>query len=169
METVLATAGSYLTPENIAWALGMALGLEQVLGFSKLIKSNSTTELLWRILKLINSHIKKKGSKAALLILLAFSLSYCASIDNGKINIEGIKADLETASITIDFVKDLLPMLEAESTIDSDRAERYRERLAAASDLLTDAKELIEAGQGKDALIVLFKINKILAEVSQLK
>ena len=169
METVLATAGSYLTPENIAWALGMALGLEQVLGFSKLIKSNSTTELLWRILKLINSQTKKKISKAALLILLTFSLSHCASIENGKISVEGIKSDLETASTTIDFVKNLIPELVSENTIDSDTAETYRERLAAASNLLTDAKELIEAGQGKDALIVLFKINKILAEISQLK
>jgi hypothetical protein len=169
MEAVLTNIGSYLTPENIAWALGMVLGLEQILGFSKLIKSNSTTELIWRILKLINSQAKKKISKAPLLVLLAFSLSHCASIENGKISVEGIKADLETASTAIDFVKDLLPELVSESTIDSDRAERYRERLVLASALLTDAKELIEAGQGKDASIVLFKINKIMAEVSQLK
>lgn len=110
METMIALMETYLTPENIGWALGLALGLEQMLGFSKIIKSNSSLELAWNVLKFIHKSLKKKEGRTLLPILLLAVTLGCASLPP----VEDIREKLDVAELTLVAVNEIATELELE-------------------------------------------------------
>lgn len=100
------------------------------------------------------------------LLLIVFSLSSCASIQDGKVNIEGVKADLETAKSVIVEVEQVVLDLEAAGLAKSDRVAEINGRLAKVKALILTAKELIKAGQDRDAFRILLQVNKLMIQLS---
>jgi hypothetical protein len=161
METIIASVGTYLTSENIAWALGMALGLEQVLGFTKVIKSNSSLELVWNVLKFINKNLKKKDGRTLLPILLMAVTLGCATLPP----VEDIRDKLDMAEVTLVLVEELAAELDLEGIVSTKDIEKLKDGTTKAKALIESARLLLDEGNRKDAVTTLIKLNRLIIDL----
>ena len=163
MEAIIAIVGTYLTPENIVLALGVALGLEQFLGFSKIIKSNSSLELAWNVLKFIHKSLKKKEGRTLLpILLLAVSIG-CASLPP----VEDIWEQLDVAEVTLVVVEEIAAELELEGIASTKDVEKLRDGTAKITALIKAARVLLDEGNRKDAVTTLIKLNRLIIDLQR--
>ena len=163
MEAIIASVGTYLTPENIVWALGVALGLEQVLGFTKIIKSNSSLELAWNVLKFINRNLKKKDTRTILPVLLLAVTLGCASLPPA----EDIREQLDVAEVTLTVVEEIAEELELEGIASTRDVEKLLEGTKGARVLVEAARVLLNEGNRKDAVTTLIKLNRLIIDLQR--
>ena len=162
MENFIATVGSYLTPENIAWFLGAAVGLEQVLGFTKIIKSNSSLELGWNLMKFVARYAKEKKNQVSMLICILL-LSACASLPP----VDDIREQLDAAEITLVVVEEIAAELEIEGIATPGDVEKLNGLTNKVRTLIETASLILDEGNRKDAIATLIKLNRLIVDLQR--
>lgn len=163
MEGFIAMAGTYLTAENIAWALGAALGLEQVLGFTKTIKSSSSLELAWNVLKYIKNNLPKKAGRIGLPVLLLAIFIGCASLPP----VEDLRKDIDGAEVALMVVEEIVAELSMDGITAPDNIKELAKGVVVARELLEAAKVFTREGNRADAVETLIAFTKIMLEIKK--
>ena len=142
MEGFIAMAGTYLTAENIAWVLGAVIGMEQALAYTKIIKSNSSLELIWNILKYIYENLSKPAARIVLpVLLLAISIG-CASLPP----VEDLREDIELAEKTLVVVEEIVAELSVSGVTVPDNIKELVKGVVVARELLERQRSLSRKG-----------------------
>ena len=163
MEGFIAMAGAYLTAENIAWFLGAVLGMEQALAYTKIIKSNSSLELIWNVLKYIYENLSKKAGRTLLpVLLLAISIG-CASLPP----VEDLREDIELAEKTLVVVEEIVAELSVSGVTVPDNIKELVKGVVVARELLEAAKVFTREGNRADAVETLIAFTKIMVEIKK--
>ena len=163
MEGFISMAGTYLTAENIAWVLGAALGLEQILGFTKIIKSNSSLEFAWNVLKSIYNNLPKKAGRTVLpVLLLAISIG-CASLPP----VEDLRKDIDRAEVALVVVEEIVAELSMAGITAPDNIKELVKGVVVARELLEAAKVFTREGNRADAVETLIAFTKIMLEIKK--
>ena len=163
MEGFIAMAGTYLTAENIAWFLGAVLGMEQTLAYTKIIKSNSSLELIWNIFKYVKENLSKKAGRTVLSCLLMFMLIGCASLPP----VEDIREDIERAEVALVVVEEIVAELSMDGVTAPDNIEELTKGTVKARALLEAAKVFINDGNRPDAVKAMITFAKIMLEIKK--
>ena len=163
MEGFIAMAGTYLTAENIAWFLGAVIGMEQALAYTKIIKSNSSLELIWNILKYIYALCPKKAGRIGLpVLLLAISIG-CASLPP----VEDIRKDIDGAEVALVVVEELVTELSKDGVTAPDNIKELVKGVVVARELLDAAKVFIQEGNRSDAIEKLIAFTKLMLKMEK--
>lgn len=163
MESFIVKAGAYLTAENIAWVLGAALGLEQALGFTKIIKSNSSLELAWNVLKYIYKNLPKKAGRTILpVLLLAISVG-CSSLPP----VEDIRKDIELAEMTLVVVEEIVAELSTSGVTSPDNIKELVKGTVTARALIEAAKVFLKEGNRADSVKAMITFTKTMLEIKK--
>ena len=163
MQKLIAMAGTYLTAENIAWFLGVVLGLEQVLGFTKAIKSSSSLELAWNVLKYIKNNLPGKAGRIGLpVLLLAISIG-CASLPPA----EDIRKEIDRAEVSLVVVEEIVAELSMSGVTVPDNIKELVKGVVAARELLEAAKVFNREGNRADADETLAAFTKLMLKMEK--
>lgn len=163
MQGFIGMAGTYLTAENIAWFLGAVLGMEQFLAFTRIVKSNSSLELGWNVLKYIHKNLPKKAGRISLpVLLLAISIG-CTSLPP----VEDIRKDIELAEMTLVVVEEIVAELSMSGVTSPDNIKELVKGTLTARALIEAAKVFIKEGNRPDAVKALITFTKIMLEIKK--
>lgn len=163
MEGFISMAGSYLTAENIAWFLGAVVGVEQTLAYTKIIKSNSSLELAWNILKYIYALRPKKAGRIGLpVLILAISIG-CASLPP----VEDLRKDIEAAEVSLIVVEEVVAELSMSGVTVPDNIKELVKGVVVARELLDAAKVFIREGNRSDAIEKLVAFTKLMLKLEK--
>ncbi|MBW2644559.1 MAG: hypothetical protein JRE23_00015 [Deltaproteobacteria bacterium] len=163
MKEFIALAGIYLTAENIAWFLGAVFGLEQMLAYTKAIKSNSSLELVWNIFKYIYEFWPKKAGRVVLPILLLVISIGCTTLPL----VEDLREDIELAETTLVVVEGIVAELLVSGVTSPDNIDEMVKGTVKARELIEAAKVFLKEGNRADAVEAMIKFAKIILEIKK--
>lgn len=163
MKEFIAMAGTYLTAENIAWFLGAVLGMEQVLASTRIIKSNSSLELVWNVIRYIHKNLPGKAGRTFLPVLLLVISIGCASLPL----VEDLRKDIEIAEMTLIVVEEIVAELSTFGVTSPDNIKELVTGTVTARALIEAAKVFLKEGNRPDAVKAMIRFAKIMLEIKK--
>jgi len=163
MKEFIVMAGTYLTAENIAWFLGAVVGMEQTLAYTKIIKSNSSLELGWNVLKYIYDLWPKKAGRVGLPILLLGISVGCSSLPP----VEDLRKDIELAEMTLVVVEEIVAELSTSGVTSPDNIKELVKGTVTARALIEAAKVFLQEGNRADAVKAMITFAKTMLEIKK--
>ena len=163
MEGFIAMAGTYLTAENIAWFLGAVVGMEQTLAYTKIIKSNSSLELAWNVLKYIYKNLPKKAGRTVFPVLLLVISIGCASLPP----VEDLRKDIDRAEVALVVLEEIVAELSMSGITAPDNIKELVKGVMLARELLEAAKVFTREGNRANAVETLIAFTKIMLEIKK--